>query len=481
MLDSVRTRLTLWHAGVLALVLLAFSAGVYALLARNLDRRTDASVEASLAAMKNLLAYERAEGDTEVEAAHNTVLELRYPYTALAVYSSDGRLLAETKFGTTQARLPVAPERVEETALFLTLPDDQNPKVNGTRVATQRVTPAQNAEPNIIVVAYSLEDSHNEMEALRHVFLVAVPLAVLLAALTGWFLARKSLAPVVAMAERAEKIGAANLSERLPVANRKDELGRMAVTFNRLLTRLDHAFAQQRQFMADASHELRTPLHVIRTAVDVTMEHSEETHAATVNSGECQQALSIVGEQARRLTRIVDDMFTLARADAGQRPIQISDFYFDELVMATSRAAEVLAARKGVTVEVAPAQETLFRGDEGLLRQMLLNLLDNAIKYTPSGGTIRIQMSHHNSTCEITVADAGPGIASEAQSHIFERFYRADKSRARSESGNGAGAGLGLAIARWIAEAHNGSLNLLKSDPSGSIFVISLPHTLSKV
>jgi len=481
MLDSVRTRLTLWHAGLLALVLLSFSAGVYALLARNLERRTNANVEASLAAMKNLLAYERAEGDTEVEAAHNTVLELRYPYTALAVYSSDGRLLAETKFGTTQARLPVSLERVEETALFLTLPDEQNPNLDGTRVATQRVTPAKNAESNIIVVAYSLEDSNHEMEALRHVFLVAVPMAVLLAALTGWFLARKSLAPVVAMAERAEKIGAANLSERLPVAKPRDELGRMAVTFNSLLARLDHAFALQRKFMADASHELRTPLHVIRTAVDVTMEHSEELTAETVNSGECQQALSIVSEQARRLTRIVDDMFTLARADAGQRPIQISDFYFDELVMATTRAAAVLAARKGVTLDVAPAQETLFRGDEGLLRQMLLNLLDNAIKYTPSGGTIRVQMSRHNSTCEITVADAGPGIDSEAQSHIFERFYRADKARARSESGNGAGAGLGLAIARWIAEAHNGSLNLRKSDPTGSIFVISLPHTLSKV
>lgn len=473
MLDSVRTRLTLWHASVLALVLLAFSAGVYALLARNLERRTDASVEAALVAMKHLLAYERAEGDTEIEAARNTVLELRYPNTALAVYSSDGRLLAETTFGTTQARMPVPQDKIGDKPLFVTL--------DRTRVATQRVTPAENTQPNIIVVAYSLADSNAEMQALQRVFLLAVPLAVVLAALTGWFLARKSLAPVVAMAGRAEKIGAANLSERLPVANPRDELGRMAVTFNSLLTRLDHAFARQRQFMADASHELRTPLHVIRTAVDVTMEHSDETHAATLDRAECQQALSIVSEQVRRLTRIVDDMFTLARADAGQRPIEISDFYFDELVTATSRAAAVLAARKGVTVQTAPAEETLFRGDEGLLRQMLLSLLDNAIKYTPSGGTIRVEMSRHNSNCEITVADTGPGIAPDAQSHVFERFYRADKSRARSDSGNGAGAGLGLAIARWIAEAHNGSLNLRKSDPSGSVFVISLPHTLSKV
>ena len=476
MLDSMRIRLTLWHAGVLALVLLVFSAGVYALLARNLQRRTDAGIDAALAAMKHLLAYERAEGDTELEAARNTVAELRYPQTALAVYTADGQLLAETRFGSTQAALPTLPAEVSETARYWTLPLPQDNTENGVRIAAQRVVPATNAAPNLIVVAHSLEQSREEMEALGQVFLLIIPLAVLLAGVSGWFLARKSLAPVATIAARAEQIGAENLSERLPVANPRDELGRMAVTFNSLLTRLERAFAQQRQFMADASHELRTPLYVIRTATEVTLEESAASHDAAPETHDCQQALAIVNEQSRRLTRIVEDMFTLARADAGQRTLEYSDFYFDELLHSTARAAAVLAARKGVTVETALAEETPFHGDEGLLRQMLLNLLDNAVKHTPTGGVVRVQLAQQTSAYEITVADTGSGIPPEAQPHIFERFYRVDKARARSETANGAsGAGLGLAIARWVAEAHAGTLTLRQSNADGSVFVVTLP------
>jgi two-component system, OmpR family, sensor kinase len=475
MIDSVRTRLTLWHAGVLALVLLVFSGGIYALLARNLQRRTDAVVGAALVAMKHLLAYERAEGDTELEAARNTVAELRYPQTSLAVYAADGQLLAETQVGVTQATLPIPPTAISESAQYFTLPAGHNTATDGARVAVLRVIPAANAAPNLVVAAHSLEQVNAEMEALRQVFLLAVPLAVVLVSLSGWFLARKSLAPVVDIAERAEQIGAANLSERLPVINPRDELGRMALTFNKLLARLELAFAQQRQFMADASHELRTPLHVIRTAAEVTLEESREAEDAMRERGECHEALAMVNEQARRLTRIVEDMFTLARADAGQRVLEFSDFYFDELLLTTVRAAAILADRKGVIIETTPTHEAPFRGDEGLLRQMLLNLLDNAVKHTPIGGSVRVHMAQRNSACEITVADTGAGIPPEAQPHIFERFYRADKARARSETANGAGAGLGLAIARWVAEAHAGTLTLRRSDASGSVFVISLP------
>ena len=467
--------MTLWHAGVLALVLLVFSMGIYALLARNLQRRTDAVVGAALVAMKHLLAYERAEGDTELEAARNTVLELRYPQTSLAVYAADGRLLAETQVGVTQAALPIPPASVSESEQYFTMPTGHNTAPDGARVATLRVTPAANAAPNLVVAAHSLEEVDKEMEALRQVFLLAVPMAVVLVSLSGWFLGRKSLAPVVEIAERAEQIGAANLSERLPVVNPRDELGRMALTFNKLLARLEQAFAQQRQFMADASHELRTPLHVIRTAAEVTLEQSEAGEESGREKGECHEALAVVNEQARRLTHIVEAMFTLARADAGQRMLEFSDFYFDELLLATVRAVTVLANRKGVTIETTPAHEAPFRGDEGLLRQMLLNLLDNAVKHTPTGGTVRVYMAQRNSACEITVADTGSGIPPEAQPHIFERFYRADKARARSETVNGAGAGLGLAIARWVAEAHAGTLTLSRSDASGSVFIISLP------
>ncbi|MBK9316105.1 MAG: heavy metal sensor histidine kinase [Acidobacteria bacterium] len=472
MFDSVRSRLTLWHVAVLALVLLVFSAGIYWLLEHNLQARTDASVEAALKAMEHLLAYERAEGDTELEAARNTVVELRYPQMALAVYTTDGRLLAETRYGSSRAVLPAASDEIPDQAGYYTLSDTDTATEEGLRVGAKRVTPAAGAAPNIVVAAHSLEQISEELRALRQVFMLAVPLALFLSGLSGWFLTRQSLAPIVAMAERAEQISAASLSQRLPVANPRDELGRMAVTFNNLLSRLEQAFTQQRQFMADASHELRTPLHVIRTAAEVTLEPPQGSER---EAREYHEALSMVNDQARRLTRIVEDMFTLARADAGQRAMEYGDLYLDELLLDTARAATILAASKGISVEIGPAQETLFRGDEGLLRQMLLNLLDNALKHTPSGGRVSVQMAQHDEVYEISVSDTGTGIPAEAQPHIFDRFYRSDKARSRSETINGAGAGLGLAIARWVAEAHSGSLTLLRSDAGGSVFSVALP------
>jgi signal transduction histidine kinase len=220
--------------------------------------------------------------------------------------------------------------------------------------------------------------------------------------------------------------------------------------------------------MADASHELRTPLSVIRTATDVTLgrDHREEQ--------EYRDALRIASEQTHRLTRIVEDMFTLARADAGSRTLDQSDFYLDELIDETTRAAAVLAASKGIKLERHEVPEMFCRGDEGLLKQMLMNLLGNSLKHTPAGGVISVGVERNNGEYQISVADTGSGIPADAQAHVFERFFRADKARARSGS-DGGGAGLGLAIARWIAEAHEGRLELMRSDSNGTVFVASLP------
>ena len=305
---------------------------------------------------------------------------------------------------------------------------------------------------------------------MRHSFLIAVPLALLLAGLGGFFLARKSLAPVVEMSERARQISAENLDQRLPITNPGDELGRLAGAFNELLSRLDASFKLQRQFMADASHELRTPLSVVRTATQVTLEMKSREES------EYRDALATIEDQTRRLSRIVDDMFTMARADSG-RPLTLRNFYLDELINETARAAGTLAIRKGVMIEAARTPEALYNGDEDLLRQMLLNLLDNAIKHTPPGGVIRVNLAQFNSVYQVVVADTGEGIPIEAQPHVFERFYRVDKARSRSDgkaNANG-GAGLGLPIALWVAEAHGGTIKLIYSDLAGSAFAVTLP------
>ncbi len=469
MLDSIRTRLTLWSVGVLALALIVFSAGVYLLLARNLRRRVDESLRASAESIAVSLIRERAEGETEAEAAHSTVNELHLLDQAMAIFDAEGRLLAEKATPRNDhARLAPLDSIPAEAVRLYTEP---GAGVEGQRVATRRVKTGAAEPPYLIVVSQPLETVTEELAMLRHVFLIAIPLALLLAGLGGFFLARKSLAPVAAMSERARQISAENLDQRLPVTNPRDELGRLASTFNELLARLDAAFNLQRQFMADASHELRTPISVVRTATQVILERPRR------DESEYRNALATIDDQSRRLARIVDDMFTLARADAGRRPLELGHLYLDELIVETARAASLLAERKGVTVEASRSPEVPYYGDEHLLRQMLLNLLDNAIRHTPAGGGVRVSLDRGDSACEVVVADTGEGIPIEAQPHIFERFYRVDKARSRSgASANGAGGGgLGLSIARWIAEAHGGTIRLVRSDPTGTVFAIALP------
>jgi heavy metal sensor kinase len=334
------------------------------------------------------------------------------------------------------------------------------------RVAVTHVTLAPMERQYTILVSRSLTPLLGELAADRRILLIAVPLGALLAGAAGWFLARKSLAPVLAMSQQAHRIGVENIEERLHVANPRDELGRLAATFNELLSRLSGAFQIQRRFMADASHELRTPISVVRTTASVVLSKSHREEA------EYRGTLTIVEAQARRLTRLVEDMLRLARADAGHVVLQERPFYLDEMLLESIQAAIVLANQKEIEISIAELPEGPFHGDEDLLRQMVMNLLDNAVKYTPPRGKIRVSLASQNGHYAIRVADTGRGIPADAQAHIFDRFYRVEEGRSEA-----AGAGLGLAIARWIAEIHHGSLELESSTPEGSVFCALLPRS----
>jgi heavy metal sensor kinase len=469
MIDSLRVKLTLWYTGVLALILLSFSGGVYALMARKLHNRLDAGLQTAMEGTVRLFIHEKVEGETDLYSAQSTLRKYYYPREAIAFFDQSGQLFKEQPQGQLHASLPTEIAALDKDGpQFFTRPEAETGAEGGLRLVVQRLQ-HQTYPKVFIVIAQARSELANDLELLSSILYLAVPLALLLTAIGGWWLARKSLTPVVAMSETARRISAANLDQQLPVANPRDELGRLATTFNDLLARLNAAFAQQRQFMADASHELRTPLSVIHTTAQVTLEKAQRAE------GEYREALTLMDEQTRRLARIVEEMFTLARADAGQRPIAPRDFYLDELVAETARAAAVLAARKNIRLETAPAPETPFRGDEDLLRQLLLNLLDNAIKFTPAGGAVWLRLERQNGAHQLTVADTGAGIPAAAQAQIFERFYRVDKARSRADQANGSGAGLGLSIARWIAEAHGGALRLAQSDHTGSTFVVTLP------
>jgi signal transduction histidine kinase len=271
------------------------------------------------------------------------------------------------------------------------------------------------------------------------------------------------------MSERAAHLGASNLDEALPVLNPRDELGRLATVFNQLLARLSRAIEQQRQFMADASHELRTPVSILRGEADVALSADERSAA------EYRDALRVVSAEARRLSRIVEDLFLLARADAGQQPLRPTEMYLDEVAGECVRAMRSLAASRGVELACRAEPELAYRGDEPLLHRLLLNLLDNALKYSPAGSRVTLEVARRDGGYRLAVADAAPPVPPEAAERIFERFYRVDRARSRSEPSTTGGAGLGLPIARWVAEAHGGSLRLARPNGGGNVFELFLP------
>jgi two-component system, OmpR family, sensor kinase len=468
MINTVRGRLTLWYMAALALALAAFGGTFYFLASRALYTRVDNDLR-SLVEISNIsLIHDTEEGQSSLSAAFATTDELKTLELSLLIFDVSGRLLAKNHPDDDfQTRLPSLNSIPENGVYFYTVVDENDGDRH--RLATRRVKIPPTNIPYIILVGQSLEAIDDELELLRRPLLFAGLAALLLAGLGGWLLARKSLAPVVAMAGAARRIGAENLGAQLPVANPRDELGQLGATFNELLSRLHAAFEQQRRFMADASHELRTPLSVMSAAAGVILRKQRR------KEDEYREAIQMMSEQTQRLSRIVKDMFTLARADAGRYPLDKKALYLNDLLEEVARAARLLAAEKNVALEITNGAEAGFHGDEDLLRQMILNLVDNAIKHTPPGGAVRLSLTEETRDYLISVSDTGPGIPYEAQAHIFERFYRADKARSHSEAGAGAGAGLGLAIAGWIAQAHAGSLELARSDNNGTAFTVRLP------
>jgi heavy metal sensor kinase len=405
------------------------------------------------------------------QVGHPSVTEAlenpRFPSQIVALVDADGRVLARRSVSSALVfRLPALPLRPTQSPQFYELPESKADADDSCRGIYQLAFADSTGRPSVVVVTDSTESLSDQLDTLQDVLAFAVLLALLLAGCGGWLLARHSLSPLAVMAAATERITANNLQERLPMGS-SDELGRLASSFNDLLSRLSASFSQQRLFMADASHELRTPLSIARTAAQVALQKSERS------GSEYREALAVIEQQAGRLGRIVEDMFALARADMNQLPLDISELYLDEVVADTTRASAVLAEGKGLHLKSQAMQETPYRGDERLLRQMISNLLDNAIKFTPEGGTVDVRLQQVAAGYQITVTDTGCGIPEELQPRVFERFFRVDKARVGT-NGLG-GAGLGLAIARSIAELHDGHLTLQHSGPEGSTFCISLP------
>lgn len=458
--DSVRTRLTLWYVGVLALVIITFALLTYFFTVRVLNQDINTRLEEM--ARNFTIALKAEESDEEEDRNTEqiiieTVSEFRFRDYHFAVFADGGRLIAST------ADFRIEGNGRNQTPAFRDLTNENEQ----FRLYDLPLEIRQNQYR--LLVFHSLREQITFENRLAKIFLVSVPLVLLVAGLGGYFLARKALAPVIEMSGQAEQISAKNLNERLKVKNERDELGKLAGVFNALLARLESSFEQQRRFMADASHELRTPLAILRGESEVALAKDNRPPE------DYQASLAVVHDESKRLTKIVEDLFTIARADAGQLQARLAPVYLDEIVADCARSISVLAQKKSVKLDFSSAAEMPFSGDESLLRRLFLNLFDNAIKYNREGGTVSAVCLKTDEHFLIEISDTGTGIAPAEQAHIFERFYRVDKARSRVEETETSGAGLGLSIARWIAEIHQGKIKLISSDETGSIFQISFP------
>jgi heavy metal sensor kinase len=272
------------------------------------------------------------------------------------------------------------------------------------------------------------------------------------------------MAPLDQLERLSREITAEHLNRRLPVVNAGDELGRLAITINGMINRLERSFAEIRRFTADASHELRTPLTAIRTETEVAL-------SKPMSSAECQQLLGSVLEECERLTLLTDQLLALSREDAGTGKQVREVVDLAAVVHRTVETMRPLAEAKGIQLSVGARSVPYVRGDEGRLRQVFYNLLDNAIKYTPEGGIIEVTLDQSDAVAKVTLHDTGIGIPPEHLPHVFERFYRVDKARSRAEGGTG----LGLSIAQSIAAAHGGRIELASTPGQGTTCTVSLP------
>ncbi|MDP2858756.1 MAG: ATP-binding protein [Bacillota bacterium] len=456
-LRSIRLRLTLWYVLLLAAILAAFSAGIYFTLRHNLYQGLDDSLGNRANLLVDVVQY--ADGAPTLAGVVSSN-DPNQGESFVRVFAASGRLTFDNSAAA--GVVPVDPRAVEsalagktitrsvdvgEAFRVQTLPIERDGRISG-----------------VLEVGLSQGDVSDTLQSLLFIVGIAYPLTLVVASFGGVFLAGRALSPIDNLTRLARYISAEDLGQRLNLRLPDDEVGRLARTFDEMIARLDDAFRRQRQFTADASHELRTPLTAIKGQIDVALQRQRDPAAY-------RQVLQVVNEEVDRMIRLVGSLLTLARADAGQIPLAFEAVSLPDVVGAAVEQVRPVAGERGIELQLVSSPAVTLRADEDLLLQLLLNLLDNAIKYTPAGGQVIVGWNVGAVQVELWVRDAGIGIASEHLPHLFDRFYRVDKARSRAEGG----AGLGLAISRWIAEAHGGSISVESAPGEGSTFTVTLP------
>ena len=462
---SIRLRLTLLYSALLAVTLLGLGVALYV----SVSQATQRTLESALAETAQRLIYSRPFRLNRVNADPERVA---MPTTYIQTLNPDGSIVARTaNLGDFQLPLS-APARQAaqhgQTSIEITLTD------NGRLLIYNRPIETRGQVVGIVQFARSLADQDESLATLRNLLLVGSLVVSAIAFVIGWLLSGAALRPIQRLTDTAQAIGVhRDFNRRVAYAGPPDEIGHLATTFNGMLAELQAAYRQteqalqaQRRLVADASHELRTPLTTIRGNLGLLKRQPP------IEADDQAAVMTDLVDETERLIRLVNDLLTLARSDAG-RPLRRDRVLIAPLIEDVCRQARLLGAERTIECEAAP--EMTVVGDRDAIKQVLLILLDNALKYTPAGGTISIGAVVADQSVVLRLRDTGPGIPPEAQPHIFERFYRSDEARSSIAARSSSGAGLGLAIAKELIEAQHGQITVESEVGRGSLFTMRLP------
>jgi len=459
----LRVRLTLWYGTALALVLIIFSVALYAMTARNLRDTVDESLEdTAMTAVRSLEERGFLPLINEEELL-SQFPELTRIDKFFQIFSPSGTITIrspnikqhEVPLSRTALDAAFAGHSIFESAKY--------PKEPPLRLISVPIMYQGNLL-YIVQVGTSMESVGETLHRFLILLVVAIPIALAVSLAGGWFLAGRALRPVDKITLAAQRIAAGDLSQRLSMPAAHDEIGRLAATFNNMIGRLDTSFRQIRQFTSDASHELRTPLTVMKGETDLVLRRPRPLE-------DYQSVLESNLEEIDRMTRIVDELLFLSRADMGEVKVESLPVAMESLVEDIHRQAKLLAQDRNIEVLLGTVMPVVVQGDDLRLRELLLNLVENAMKYSHPGGKVEIALLNDGREARLSVTDHGIGIAPADHKKIFQRFFRTDVARGHTKKGTG----LGLAICAWIAELHKGRVEVKSDLGQGSAFTVVLP------
>jgi heavy metal sensor kinase len=461
---SLRFQLVAWYAGLLTGCFVLIGAASYAVLKSSLvgalrENQSRRGRQIAQLLLDQIRGSAEAHVGEEVQARYAPDINDRF----VRITRGDGSLLYESPppsdrtFVPGEIPLPSWPERVEASR--------QAPLTGGRQMlVTERKVQTPGGALYLVETGAPMDDVQAHLRRWLKFILVVLPVVALLALGGGSFLVKRALLPVDKIAASAERISSQNLSERLPVARTGDELERLSIALNHMVQRLDDAFQYSRRFMADASHELRTPLTVLRGELESFIEEA-------ALAPEWRERLGSALEEVERLANIVEALFAISRLDAGEAAAEWVRLDLARLTAATTDQMSLLAEDKNIQLTCAAAEPVWVQGDQARLKQVVVNLLDNAIKYTLEGGAVALTVRANHSKAILEVTDNGIGIPPEALPRIFDRFFRVDKARSREQGG----AGLGLSIVKSICTAHHGRVEAISLPGQGTRLRVELP------